>query len=457
MHRLFLSLLIVGIAFTGWAQISIDRSPTPTPTPTPTRNCLVAPGNVRYPWEEWGREQASAVSISVQLDSRAVPSFPPLGQRTLPSTSTSFKDAASEAVLNSSFDRSCAGITTAIFFRFELRPEQADTPQTQTIIDGPNRVRVTAKRPPEACTHAAQTDEEATWMRTHAEFLVDNRRHPESLACSDASLAWKPNADALLLRGMALRKLNQLEAAIEAYDQGLRTNPDQPYAFLNRANAWRDLGRYESAIKDYTTAVHLMEDFGVALVNRGGIYLRTREYSLALKDFQRAAEIDDTDEKAQNNMGLALQEMGDLRGAIAAYDRSIALDKSNESAWSNRSNAWTLLGELDRALNDATEALRLNPRMYEAHIARGLALALLKRSKEAEQEFTVAVQLLPSSGGAYASRALARRDLGNLEGAAEDEAAAIRFGFKPGLEWFTIDPVTGQSVPWASRQKAEKP
>ena len=58
-----------------------------------------------------------------------------------------------------------------------------------------------------------------------------------------------------LKRGLEMAKFGQHEAAIEAYDESLRLNPNNVKSYCGRGTAKSELGRHRDAILDYDEAI----------------------------------------------------------------------------------------------------------------------------------------------------------------------------------------------------------
>jgi tetratricopeptide (TPR) repeat protein len=89
-------------------------------------------------------------------------------------------------------------------------------------------------------------------------------------------------------RGVELKRKGDLDGAIADYDQAIRLNPGDHFAFNNRANTWRDKGDLDRAIADYTEALRLDPGYTAVYINRGLIYERKRELALARADYEAA-------------------------------------------------------------------------------------------------------------------------------------------------------------------------
>jgi len=89
-------------------------------------------------------------------------------------------------------------------------------------------------------------------------------------------------------RGVELKRKGDFDGAIADYDQAIRLNPGDHFAFNNRGNTWRDKGDLDRAIADYTEALRLDPGYTAVLINRALVYERKRELALARADYEAA-------------------------------------------------------------------------------------------------------------------------------------------------------------------------
>lgn len=81
-----------------------------------------------------------------------------------------------------------------------------------------------------------------------ANEAVRESRFDHALALADQVLALEPDqADALVIRGIALASMSSPEAATEAFQRAIAVNPRYAKAYFNLAVHWFNLGRLEEA------------------------------------------------------------------------------------------------------------------------------------------------------------------------------------------------------------------
>ncbi len=149
--------------------------------------------------------------------------------------------------------------------------------------------------------------------------LKDLERLSAALASCDHAIAIRPGfAEAHFNRGVVLYQLEQLAAALASYERAIAIRPDYPEAHFNRGIVFSDMNQLEPALASYDRAIASRADYVLAHVNRGNV----------------------------------LKELGGIEAAIAAYDRAIAIKADCAGAYFNRSVLYLLTGRFERGWAD---------------------------------------------------------------------------------------------------------
>jgi len=167
-------------------------------------------------------------------------------------------------------------------------------------------------------------------------------------------------------------------AAIEACTSIISFDPHNDGAFVNRGIAYRRVGDVERAIDDYDEAIRLNPRAADAFNNRGNAFRTRDELPRALRDYDEAIRLDPHYAHALNNRGIVFLEQGDPDRAIADFDRAIGERASYANAFRNRGLARVQQRSYGLAIADFDEASKLNPSIY-----RGIeySIALLGRGR----------------------------------------------------------------------------
>ena len=185
-----------------------------------------------------------------------------------------------------------------------------------------------------------------------------------------------------LALGVVLRRLGDLEGAVEACSAGIRVDPLDSELYLRRGIAW------------YHRGLH----------------------GIALEDFEDASGIAYDDPRPELWRGLTLMQLGRPLEAINAYAAAIRRDRTFMIAYLNRGTAYLATGEAAKAEFDFDLALRHDPRDVRAWFNRGVALAQQRKYQDAIKSYEMALKIDPSHVGARRNLEAARSRLGSRSG-----------------------------------------
>jgi tetratricopeptide (TPR) repeat protein len=149
------------------------------------------------------------------------------------------------------------------------------------------------------------------------------------------------------------------------------------------------------------------------------------DFRSAAAQFTKAIDILPDYADAYLGRGKARQAAGDSEAALADFEKAIAIDPTLESAYTSRGVVWRLRGDIPKALADFTESIHLQP-TADAYYQRGLAYQTLNQPQRAVEDYDLAIHRDPGAPYLYRARAKAKRDLGDTDGAREDQEVAER-------------------------------
>ena len=220
-------------------------------------------------------------------------------------------------------------------------------------------------------------------------------------------------------------KGNYMEA-INRYNNGIKSTPDDACLFNNRGLAYYSLEQYDKAVTNYTKAIELRPDFADAYYNRGLAYFRKgSNYNFeprkkGISDFTKVIEMQPDNADAYYNRAVIYTEqihyhhkystippkfpsedMDNYNKALADYTRALDLDPSYILAHNGLGNLFYRHGDWDLAAKEYNKALNCQEEILEkvgdvglgeVYNSRGRNSLAAGKLQEAISDFTRAVE-----------------------------------------------------------------
>jgi tetratricopeptide (TPR) repeat protein len=135
--------------------------------------------------------------------------------------------------------------------------------------------------------------------------------------CNAASV---PTQRDLYNEALLALKAGDTLAAVDYLTQVINAEPSNYRCYNDRGVAYKRMGDLEKAIADYSKALEIKPDYTNALNNRGVAYTQRGQYEKAIRDFNEALKLGEMKGKLHMNLGMALCKAGDYSNAISEFD-----------------------------------------------------------------------------------------------------------------------------------------
>jgi tetratricopeptide (TPR) repeat protein len=209
----------------------------------------------------------------------------------------------------------------------------------------------------------------------------------------------------------------KLQAAIEAYTQAIKSNPNEASVYVSLARVQIFAGKYDDALSNAGNAILLDPNNSTAHAVRGWAQFQKADYTGAEASIQRALELDPNNGMAHAYYAELLGNQyvngtGALNGIQVAIEESkaaIALAPNTIEAHRARGYILEITGNREQAVDEYKNAIAINANIPDLHIDLGRTYRALGLTDMAIQEYTLANTLNPADPrpSLYASRALA--------------------------------------------------
>lgn len=192
--------------------------------------------------------------------------------------------------------------------------------------------------------------------------------------------------------GNQLWRMGLNEAAIQAFDEAIKIQPDFYPAWYLRGLVLAENQQYQEALTSLDRVLKIEPKFLQVWAEKGKILAKLGEYSQAVNSIEQAIK------RNQKNLlfhwlhGNWLYRSKQYAKAIAAYNNALTI-KPHPFAYYNRGVAHYLMHNYSQAIADYNQALQMNLKIGEIYLARSLAYTAQGNGQKAAQDLAKAKQL----------------------------------------------------------------
>lgn len=228
--------------------------------------------------------------------------------------------------------------------------------------------------------------------------------------------------------GAVLQKLGfeNPEKAIEALNEGVRWNPEDPLVYYNRACFLTELKYEEKALLDLNKTLQLNPHFADAYHNKGMILYKQGKFQEALIQFNLALQKNSRHLDALNSRIEANRSLGDFKACLEDYDKLIAMNPKYAGTYHSRALVKKETGDLQGAFEDLNHALILAPQDSALWNDRGILKIITKDFKGATEDLEKALSLNPKYSDALSNLGCIKFAEGHFQEALEYQQKAIQ-------------------------------
>ncbi len=230
------------------------------------------------------------------------------------------------------------------------------------------------------------------------------------------------------LEGDELRRQQRYSQALQAYEEALRMDPRNFYAWNGKGTALYNQGNYKKALEAYQRATEIDPDNPIVWVSAGLVLNRLQRYQQALVHFERALSLDPQYVAAWNGKADAQLDMNMPEEAHTSYQQALAYDARSFQAWNGLGNARSSLRDFAGAVEAYTHALLINPKSAVAWCNKAEALIRLGHNRAALDALNEATEMDRTYARAWTLKANVYEALGNTQEAQKARRRAKPWG-----------------------------
>ena len=230
------------------------------------------------------------------------------------------------------------------------------------------------------------------------------------------------------LEGDELRKQQRYSQALQAYEEALRMDPRNFYAWNGKGTTLYNQGNYKKALEAYQRATEIDPSNAIVWVSAGLVLNRLQRYQQALVHFERALALDPQYVAAWNGKADAQLDMNMPEAALASYEKALTYDQHSFQALNGLGNARSSIRDFQGAVEAYTSALHVNPHSAVAWCNKAEALFRLGHNRAALDALNEATEMDRSYARAWTLKADVYEALGNLQEAQKARRRAKPWG-----------------------------
>lgn len=185
----------------------------------------------------------------------------------------------------------------------------------------------------------------------------------------------------------------------------------QSEEYRKQGHAFRDAGVYDRALQAYEQAIQLNPENPLAYYGQAKIFWEQQRHEEALQVYDKIARLQPEDPFFHALHGNALYELQQYPEALVAYDLALSLKQDNASWHARRASILYELHMHVEALHAYDLALALKPDEAYYYGCKGDILSEMKHDEEALRMYAKAVELDPRESWLDAHKSYIRRDV----------------------------------------------
>jgi serine/threonine protein kinase len=186
-------------------------------------------------------------------------------------------------------------------------------------------------------------------------------------------------------KGTALYNQGNYRKALDAYLQATEIDASNPVVWVSAGLVLNRLQRYQQALVHFERALTIDPHYVAAWNGKADAQLDMHLPEEAIKSYQQALSYDEKSFQAWNGLGNALSSQRDFAGAVDAYTRALLINSRSAVAWCNKAEALMHLGHNRAALDALNEASEMDKGYTRAWQLKAEAYDAMGNPQEAQK------------------------------------------------------------------------
>ncbi len=210
------------------------------------------------------------------------------------------------------------------------------------------------------------------------------------------------SSEGLYLRGMAYLMTENYNNAAQNFEESVRLNPNNPYAYSQLGSIYNKQLKYEMAIAAYRKALSMNSNDYQASFGLGMAHLRLKQHKQAVSALIRCTSTNPKFPDAFYNLGLAYQNLEQWENAAKAYQQFIQINPG--PAWTGYNQLGSVYINMERydlAITAFQEVTKSNPSDLKATYNLAYSYDMSGQYDQAVPLYRKLIELNPKDAKAY--------------------------------------------------------
>ncbi len=210
------------------------------------------------------------------------------------------------------------------------------------------------------------------------------------------------SSEGLYLRGMAYVMTENYKNAAHDFEESVRFNPNNPYAYSQLGAIYNKQTQFEKAIEAYQKALGLNPNDYQASFGLGTAHLRLNQHQQAVSALIRCTSSNPRFPDAFYNLGLAYQNLEQWENATKAYQQFIQINPG--PAWTGYNqlgSVYLKMQRYDQAITAFKEVIKSNPSDLKAIYNLAYSYDMSGQIDQAVPLYRKLIELNPKDAKAY--------------------------------------------------------
>ncbi len=218
-------------------------------------------------------------------------------------------------------------------------------------------------------------------------------------------------------RANTLYKKNNINEAIELYDNVISNNPTYAVALRGKANIFKKIHKYSEALSLYDQSIEYSEDKDLAFsyCGKAEVYKEIGNYNESIKLFDLSIKRFNKNVTAYCGKAEVMKIACNFEEALLLYDNSIRIQPKHVTAYCGKAEIYKTKGELQKSLDLYNTIISNFPNSVVAYCGKAEVIKSLGQYDESLRQYELTIKEFSKEIVAYNGKAEVLKEIGRYE------------------------------------------